>query len=445
MGHAGAWTGLGEGTAESKYKALENAGVTMVDHPAKFGSVMKDILAKAGRNVKKIVSLPPLVSMCPILASVQEQSAAHAQQRRSYHTYRRPYGPSASSTSHFAQQKRSLHLTADQSSDLLKTFDIPISSSAPQNTTSTHFLGITVARSARSPCIIAAPTTDPSHLSKRVRRFPFDYRDGPSQFTIQEALSYLQIDASPPKAKAQAVSLIKNLWTLYLEKEAITATLSLALNPSKDELVLWDPYLFFDNAAFKSCKRQSDLHALASEKSDIDQEAEKAGIVYIPLASPSVASGSASAATQTAPDQVSEPTNLIGTLVNGAGLAMNTNDVLSLRLLPHTSSANFLDTGGKATSATIATSFKLILSDPRVKVIFVNIFGGLTLGDMIAEGIILAFKDVGVRKPVVVRIRGTNEERGREVLRKADLPILAFDDFEEAVAEVGRLAHGAEA
>ena len=60
MGHAGAWTGLGEGTAESKYKALENAGVTMVDHPAKFGGVMKEILAKSGRNVKKIVGFQPL-------------------------------------------------------------------------------------------------------------------------------------------------------------------------------------------------------------------------------------------------------------------------------------------------------------------------------------------------------------------------------------------------
>ncbi|KAF2658760.1 succinyl-CoA ligase-like protein subunit alpha [Lophiostoma macrostomum CBS 122681] len=419
MGHAGAWTGLGEGTTESKYKALEKAGVTMVDHPAKFGGVMKDILAQSGRN---------------------EQSAAQAQQRRSYHTYRRPCLSTVFSASHPSQQRRSLHLIADQSSDLLKSFNIPISPSGPQDTPSTHFLGITVARSSRSPCIIAAPTTDPSQLHKRVRRFPFDYRTGPTQSTIQEALSYLQLDASPPKASAQAVSLIKNLWTLYRTKEAITATLSLALHPSQDALVLWDPYLFFDAAAFKSCNRHADLHALAAQKSDIDTEAEKAGIVYIPLASPSTSSAATSAATQTAPSHVPEPTNLVGTLVNGAGLAMNTNDVLALRLLPHTTSANFLDTGGKATSATIATSFKLILSDPRVKVIFVNIFGGLTLGDMIAEGIILAFKEVGVRKPVVVRIRGTNEERGREVLRRADLPIKAFDGFEEAVREVGRLA-----
>jgi succinyl-CoA synthetase alpha subunit len=137
--------------------------------------------------------------------------------------------------------------------------------------------------------------------------------------------------------------------------------------------------------------------------------------------------------------------NLVGTLVNGAGLAMNTNDVLHLRLSqpPYsTANANFLDTGGKATSQTIMTSFKLILSDPRVAVVFVNIFGGLTLADMIAEGIILAFKEVGVDKPVVVRLRGTNEEKGQEVLAQAKLPIFAISDFEEAVRKVGELANG---
>lgn len=154
-----------------------------------------------------------------------------------------------------------------------------------------------------------------------------------------------------------------------------------------------------------------------------DREADQAGIVYVPLGDPA-----------------SNARNLVGTLVNGAGLALNTNDVLHTRLSPTTTSANFLDTGGKATSQTIKTSFKLILSDPRVSVVFVNIFGGLTLCDMIAEGIILAFKEVGVEKPVVVRLRGTNEELGQKVLREAKLPIHAFDDFEEAVRKVGELA-----
>jgi succinyl-CoA synthetase alpha subunit len=245
--------------------------------------------------------------------------------------------------------------------------------------------------------------------------------------------------------------LIQSLWKLYHEKEAITTTVNVALNEKEDTLDIYDPYLFFDDAAFKSNKRQADLHNLRDTSSihPTEVEAEKSGIVFIPLASP-----------DSTKKEGQSPRNLVGTLVNGAGLALNTNDVLSLRLNPSsghpqsalqnitstpTSSANFLDTGGKATSATISTSFKLILSDPRVSVVFVNIFGGLTLCDMIAEGIIMAFKEIGVDKPVVVRLRGTNEEKGQKVLQEANLPIVAINDFEEAVQEVGRLANGGKA
>lgn len=325
-----------------------------------------------------------------------------------------------------------MHIGVNQSATVLNSYNIEISSAPSPPPDSSHFLGITVARSARSPCIIAAPTTSAEQLPHRVRRFPFDYRQGPSPSVINEAVAYLQLDAAPPKAKAQTAELISNLWRLYQGREAIIATLSLTIPQDQDKITVYDPYLFFDDAAFKSNKRHADLHSLrdTSSISPTELEAEKSGIVFIPLPSP---------------PSHRDPRNLIGTLVNGAGLAMNTNDVLALRLQqpPYsTASANFLDTGGKATSQTIATSFKLILADPRVAVVFVNIFGGLTLCDMIAEGIILAFKDVGVEKPVVVRLRGTNEEVGREILSKANLPIKAFDDFEEAVEEVGRLANG---
>ena len=99
--------------------------------------------------------------------------------------------------------------------------------------------------------------------------------------------------------------------------------------------------------------------------------------------------------------------------MNGAGLAMNTTDAIN----DHGGRcANFLDTGGKATSETVKTSFQLILKDPRVKTVFVNIFGGLTLCDMIAEGILLAYRDLGIKLPVVVRLRGTNEKIGQKMV-----------------------------
>jgi len=100
--------------------------------------------------------------------------------------------------------------------------------------------------------------------------------------------------------------------------------------------------------------------------------------------------------------------------VNGAGLAMNTVDALA----DHGGRcANFLDTGGKATTETVKSSFRIILKDSRVKTIFVNIFGGLTLCDMIANGVILAYKDLGIKVPVVVRLRGSNEELGQKMVR----------------------------
>lgn len=92
---------------------------------------------------------------------------------------------------------------------------------------------------------------------------------------------------------------------------------------------------------------------------------------------------------------------------------MNTVDALTIH---GGACANFLDTGGKATLQTVKSSFQIITSDPRVKAIFVNIFGGLTRCDMIAEGIILAFRDLGLKVPVVVRLRGTNEEAGQRMV-----------------------------
>ena len=92
-------------------------------------------------------------------------------------------------------------------------------------------------------------------------------------------------------------------------------------------------------------------------------------------------------------------------------------------------SSNFLDTGGKATSETVKSSFRIILKDPRVKTIFVNIFGGLTLCDMIANGIILAYKDLGIEVPVVVRLRGTNEEVGQRMVSEPQLPITKRADL----------------
>jgi succinyl-CoA synthetase beta subunit len=118
----------------------------------------------------------------------------------------------------------------------------------------------------------------------------------------------------------------------------------------------------------------------------------------------------------------------IGCMVNGAGLAMATMDVIKLS---GGEPANFLDVGGGATKERVTTAFKLILSSDKVKAIFVNIFGGIVRCDMIAEGIIAAVKDVGVKVPVIVRLEGTNVEAGKALLRDSGLAIITADDIND--------------
>ncbi len=118
----------------------------------------------------------------------------------------------------------------------------------------------------------------------------------------------------------------------------------------------------------------------------------------------------------------------IGCMVNGAGLAMATMDVISLN---GGSPANFLDVGGGANKEKVTEAFKLILRSPAVKAIFVNIFGGIVRCDMIAEGIIAAVKEVGVKVPVIVRLEGTNVDAGKELLKNSGLAIIPADDIND--------------
>jgi len=129
----------------------------------------------------------------------------------------------------------------------------------------------------------------------------------------------------------------------------------------------------------------------------------------------------------------------VGYMVNGAGLAMGTMDIVNLH---GGKPANFLDVGGGATKQRVAEAFKIILSDANVKAVLVNIFGGIVRCDMIAEGIIGAVKEVGVKIPVVVRLEGTNAELGREVLANSGLDIIAATSLTDAAQQVVKAAEG---
>jgi len=372
MGHAGAFTMPGEPDALTKIKHLQDAGATIVNHPEKFGNALKTLLRNSGR-------------------ASSGAATSGASQRRSIHTLRnvRPSpipNPQQLAASH---QRRTLYIREDQALDLLRERGINASEYSGKGRK--RLLAIAVDRATLSPCIIASPASDPDLSPAKEKKFPFDYKKGFDPLRVAAIAQHLQLGESSQIWQESLPKLINELIDIFMKKEAFL--LQIMFVERLGELKVVAAKFGFDDAAFKSTKRQLDIHALRGIENEDPQEveAEKDGIVYIKL----------------------EGNGNIGTLVNGAGLAMNTVDALADA---GGKAANFLDTGGKATSETVKKSFEVILQDPRVKVIFVNIFGGLTLGDMIANGILLAFQELDMKLPVVVRIRGTHEEEGQRIV-----------------------------
>lgn len=367
MGHAGAFTVPGEPNARAKIEALEKVGVTMVNHPAKFGDAMKRLLGESGR-------------------ASSGASTTSSFQRRSMHTMARRPRPTSTPKAVAKTQKRNLYLREDIALNLLRERGINASEYSGEG--KRRLLAIAVDRSNLSPCIIASPAMNADNFHEGAKSFPFDYRTGFDDSLVPAISEHLQLGES---SKESLPKLIQGLVDLYMKNEAFL--LETKFVERLGELKVVGARFGFDDAALRSSKRQGDIHALRRVEDEVPEEveAEKDGIVYIKLAG----------------------NGNIGTLVNGAGLAMNTVDALEDA---GGKPANFLDTGGKATSETVKKSFEVILKDDRVKAIFVNIFGGLTLGDMIANGVLLAFKELEMKIPVVVRIRGTNEAEGQKIV-----------------------------
>ncbi len=209
------------------------------------------------------------------------------------------------------------------------------------------------------------------------------------------------------------VKLAKTLYKVFLEKDLALLEINPLIVTTDGKLLPLDCKMGVeDNALY----RQKALAAIADETQIDPKEAEAHAheVNYIAL------------------------NGNIGCMVNGAGLAMATMDLIKLSGgMP----ANFLDVGGGATAATVAQAFKIILSDPNVKAVLINIFGGIMRCDVIAQGVIDAVKEVGVTIPVVVRLEGTNVDLGRKMLAESGLSILASDDLNAAakmaVAAVG--------
>ena len=130
----------------------------------------------------------------------------------------------------------------------------------------------------------------------------------------------------------------------------------------------------------------------------------------------------------------------IACMVNGAGLAMATMDIIKLYGMEP---ANFLDVGGSASKDKVAAAFKIITSDPKVKGILVNIFGGIMKCDVIAEGVVAAVKEVGLKVPLVVRLEGTNVDAGKKIIRESGLNVLPADNLDDAAQKIVKAVKGA--
>lgn len=216
------------------------------------------------------------------------------------------------------------------------------------------------------------------------------------------------------KTVNKAVKFIMGLYQVFTDKDCSLAEINpLILTKSGDIIALDAKMNFDDNAIF----RHPDIEKLhdPDEEDPTELEAKKWGISYVKL------------------------DGNIGCLVNGAGLAMSTMDIIKHH---GGEPANFLDVGGGASTEQVTQAFKMILSDANVKAIFVNIFGGIMKCDTIAEGIIAAAKEVGIEVPLVVRLEGTNVELGRKMLSESGLNIITGADMREAAAKVVEASKG---
>ncbi|KAI0967085.1 succinyl-CoA synthetase-like protein [Xylaria arbuscula] len=398
MGHAGAFTLPGEPSAQDKIEALQAANCTIVNHPSRFGPVLKSMLEG---------SIP----------SGHGVASPSRGQRRGLHTAMRR--PNPSTISACTRQRRSIYISETAAFDLLRQRGVPVIDDPGWTPVRDEgrTLAVTLNRPTRSPCIIASSPVDGER-----KRFDYDYAVGARDIDIMDIVYQLGLPEKNDHIISALRIMVTELVALFAEKEAVL--LAVQINTSIDSAVVVRERFNFDDAAHRSGKRQADIQALRDTSTEDAAEVgvEKDGIVYIKL-----------------PDGEGEgEVANIGTLVNGAGLAMNTVDALAQA---GGRAANFLDTGGKATSETVKKSFEVILKDPRVKCVFVNIFGGLTLGDMIARGVILSFRDLDMSVPVVVRIRGTNEKEGQQIIAESGLPLFAFDDFDEAARKAIELVN----
>jgi succinyl-CoA synthetase beta subunit len=217
----------------------------------------------------------------------------------------------------------------------------------------------------------------------------------------------LKLPLGGPQQK-QLAKLVTELHRAFVEKDMSLLEINPLIVTKAGDILCLDAKINFDSNALD---RHPDIKELrdVTEEDPKEIEASKFDLSYIAL------------------------DGTIGCMVNGAGLAMATMDIIKLY---GSEPANFLDVGGGASKEKVAAAFKIITADPKVKGILVNIFGGIMKCDIIAEGVVAAVKEVGLKVPLVVRLEGTNVELGKQILRDSKLNVIAADDLDDAAQKI---------
>ncbi|HEY2445643.1 MAG TPA: ADP-forming succinate--CoA ligase subunit beta [Rhizomicrobium sp.] len=239
----------------------------------------------------------------------------------------------------------------------------------------------------------------------RIKTFPIEPVAGYQLYVGRELAAALKLEGDLAK---QCGTLIEKLCSAFLAKDMSLLEINPLVVTKDGQIVCLDAKINFDdNALF----RHPDMAALRDpdEEDPAEREAAKYDLSYVKL------------------------DGTIGCMVNGAGLAMATMDIIKLF---GEEPANFLDVGGGASREKVSAAFKIIVSDPHVRGILVNIFGGIMKCDIIAEGIVAAAKEIALSVPLVVRLEGTNVEKGKEILARSGLPIVSANDLADAAQKI---------
>jgi succinyl-CoA synthetase beta subunit len=276
------------------------------------------------------------------------------------------------------------------------------------------YLSLLVDRDTGWPIVIASTEGGmeieevAAHTPEKIIREPIDPAVGFQGYNGRNVAFALGLNAIEPAVVNPFVQMLGNLYKLFMDKNAAMVEINpLVITTDKKLIALDGKVSFDDNSLFK----HADIQAMRdlNEEEPLEIEATANNLNYVKL------------------------DGNIGCMVNGAGLAMATMDVIKLA---GSEPANFLDVGGGATKETVAAGFRILLKDKNVKGIFINIFGGIVRCERIAHGVIEAAKEVKITVPLVVRLQGTNAEEGRKLLKDSGLKLDVADDLWEAAQKI---------